>query len=89
MADAWIRTGTYKRILLVGSEIHSTGLDVSTRGRDVSVIFGDGAGAALLEATDDPGRGVLASSSTPTVASPPTSGPTSPARSTARATPTP
>jgi len=43
----------------VGSEIHSTGLDVSTRGRDVSVIFGDGAGAALLEATEDPGRGVL------------------------------
>ena len=59
VADAWIRTGTYKRILLVGSETHSTGLDVSTRGRDVSVIFGDGAAAALLEATDDPGRGVL------------------------------
>jgi 3-oxoacyl-[acyl-carrier-protein] synthase-3 len=46
-------------VLLVGSEVHSTGLDVSTRGRDVAVIFGDGAGAALLEATDDPGRGVL------------------------------
>jgi 3-oxoacyl-[acyl-carrier-protein] synthase-3 len=60
VADAWIRTGTYKRILLVGSEIHSTGLDISTAGRDVSVIFGDGAAAALLEATDDPGRGVLA-----------------------------
>jgi len=59
VADAWIRIGMYRRILLVGSEIHSTGLDVSTRGRDVSVIFGDGAGAALLEATDDPGRGVL------------------------------
>jgi 3-oxoacyl-[acyl-carrier-protein] synthase III len=59
VADAWIRTGTYKRVLLVGSEIHSTGLDVSTRGRDVSVIFGDGAGAALLEATDEPDRGVL------------------------------
>jgi 3-oxoacyl-[acyl-carrier-protein] synthase-3 len=49
----------YRRILLVGSEVHSTGLDVSTRGRDVTVIFGDGAGAALLEATDDPARGVL------------------------------
>jgi 3-oxoacyl-[acyl-carrier-protein] synthase-3 len=60
VADAWIRAGVYKRILLVGSEVHSTGLDVTTRGRDVSVIFGDGAGAALLEATDDPGRGVLA-----------------------------
>ncbi len=59
VADAWIRVGMYRRILLVGSEIHSTGLDVSTRGRDVSVIFGDGAGAALLEATDDPDRGVL------------------------------
>jgi 3-oxoacyl-[acyl-carrier-protein] synthase III len=60
VADAWIRTGTYKKILLVGSETHSTGLDISTRGRDVSVIFGDGAAAALLEATDDPARGVLA-----------------------------
>jgi 3-oxoacyl-[acyl-carrier-protein] synthase III len=59
VADAWIRGGTYKRVLLVGSEVHSTGLDVSTRGRDVSVIFGDGAGAALLEATDEPNRGVL------------------------------
>jgi 3-oxoacyl-[acyl-carrier-protein] synthase-3 len=59
VADAWIRAGVYKRILLVGSEVHSTGLDVTTRGRDVSVIFGDGAGAALLEATDDPDRGVL------------------------------
>ncbi len=59
VADAWIRIGMYRRILLVGSEIHSTGLDVTTRGRDVAVIFGDGAGAALLEATDDPGRGVL------------------------------
>jgi 3-oxoacyl-[acyl-carrier-protein] synthase III len=60
VADAWIRTGTYKRILLVGSETHSTGLDVSTRGRDVSVIFGDGAAATLLEATEEPDRGVLA-----------------------------
>jgi 3-oxoacyl-[acyl-carrier-protein] synthase-3 len=59
VADAWIRIGMYRRVLLVGSEIHSTGLDVSTRGRDVAVIFGDGAGAALLEATDDPDRGVL------------------------------
>lgn len=59
VADAWIRTGMYRRILLVGSEIHSTGLDVTTRGRDVAVIFGDGAGAALIEATDEPDRGVL------------------------------
>ncbi len=59
VADAWIRVGMFRRILLVGSEIHSTGLDVSTKGRDTAVIFGDGAGAALLEATDEPGRGVL------------------------------
>ncbi|HEY8206255.1 MAG TPA: beta-ketoacyl-ACP synthase III [Myxococcaceae bacterium] len=59
VADAWIRSGQYKKVLLVGAEVHSTGLDVSTRGRDVSVIFGDGAGAACLEATEDPNRGVL------------------------------
>lgn len=59
VADAWIRTGQFRRVLLVGAEIHSTGLDISTRGRDVSVIFGDGAAATLLEPTDDPGRGVL------------------------------
>lgn len=53
IADAWIRTGMYKRILIVGSEIHSTSLDISTRGRDVSVLFGDGAGAAIVEATSD------------------------------------
>jgi 3-oxoacyl-[acyl-carrier-protein] synthase-3 len=54
MADAFIRTGQYKHILVIGSEVHSTGLDVSTRGRDVTVLFGDGAGAALLgRATDD------------------------------------
>lgn len=59
VADAWIRAGQYRTILLVGVEIHSTGLDVSTRGRDIAVLFGDGAGAAILQATDEPGRGVL------------------------------
>ncbi len=59
VADAWIRAGVYRRVLLVGAEVHSTGLDVSTPGRDVTVIFGDGAGAACLEASEDPGRGVL------------------------------
>jgi len=44
-ADALIRTGVYKNILLVGAEVHSTGLDFSDRGRDVTVLFGDGAGA--------------------------------------------
>lgn len=58
VADAWIRSGQYRTVLLVGVEIHSTGLDVSTRGRDLTVLFGDGAGAAVLSATDDD-RGVL------------------------------
>jgi len=58
IADQYIRTGTYKNILLVGSEIHSTGLDLSTGGRDVAVLFGDGAGAAIISATDEE-RGVL------------------------------
>lgn len=59
IADAWIRTGQYRTVLLVGVEIQSTGLDVSTRGRDMAVLFGDGAGAALLGAGDQEGRGVL------------------------------
>jgi 3-oxoacyl-[acyl-carrier-protein] synthase-3 len=59
VADAWIRVGQYRTILLVGVEIQSTGLDLSTRGRDMAVLFGDGAGAAVLQATDDPDRGVL------------------------------
>ena len=49
IADAWIKTGTYKCVLVVGSEIHSTGLDQSPEGRDIGVLFGDGAGAAVLE----------------------------------------
>ncbi len=60
LADAWIRTGAYRRVLLVGSEIHSTGLNLSTAGRDVSVIFGDGAAVAILGPTNDPDRGLLA-----------------------------
>ena len=59
VADAWIRTGTYRRILVVGQEIQSTGMDVSTRGRNTAVIFADGAGAVVLGPTDDPGRGIL------------------------------
>ena len=55
-ADAFIRSGIYRRILFVGAEVHSTGLDVSTAGRDVTVIFGDGAAAVCFEAleTDEP-----------------------------------
>ncbi len=59
VADAWIRSGQYKTILLVGVEIQSTGLDLTTRGRDLAVLFGDGAGAAVLTATEEEGRGVL------------------------------
>jgi 3-oxoacyl-[acyl-carrier-protein] synthase III len=60
MADALIAGGRYRRVLVVGCEVHSTGLDVSTAGRDVSVIFGDGAGAVLLEATkDEEGPGLI------------------------------
>ncbi|MBS1119768.1 MAG: 3-oxoacyl-(acyl-carrier-protein) synthase [Deltaproteobacteria bacterium] len=54
IADAFIRMGQYKNILMIGSEVHSTGLDISTAGRDVTVIFGDGAGAVVVgRATDD------------------------------------
>ena len=54
-ADALIRAGNHQRVLVVGCEVHSTGLDVTTRGRDVAVIFGDGAGAVLLEANRSDG----------------------------------
>ncbi|MBT8372225.1 MAG: beta-ketoacyl-ACP synthase 3, partial [Deltaproteobacteria bacterium] len=61
-ADAYIRSDLANRILLVGAEVHSTGLDISTAGRDVAVIFGDGAGAVCLEASEsDEPMGVLAS----------------------------
>jgi 3-oxoacyl-[acyl-carrier-protein] synthase-3 len=61
-ADAYIRSNLANRILLVGAEVHSTGLDISTRGRDVTVIFGDGAAAVCLEAVEsDRDVGVLAS----------------------------
>ena len=54
IADAYIRTGMFKHILLIGSEVHSTGLDVSTAGRDITVLFGDGAGAVVIgRATDE------------------------------------
>ncbi len=59
VADQFIKTGMYKNILIIGSEVHSTGLDMTTRGRGVSVIFGDGAGAAVLSRSETPGKGVL------------------------------
>jgi 3-oxoacyl-[acyl-carrier-protein] synthase-3 len=59
-ADQFIRTGTYRRILLVASEVQSTNLDYSDLGRDMAVLFGDGAGAVILEPNDtDDGRGIL------------------------------
>ena len=51
----------YKNVLVIGSEVHSTGLDMTTRGRGVSVIFGDGAGAAVLSREEDPTKGILSS----------------------------
>lgn len=59
VADAWVRTGQYRRVLLVGAEVHSTGLDYGPEGRDVGVLFGDGAGAVILGPTEDGDRGVL------------------------------
>lgn len=58
VADQFIRSGMYKNILVVGSEKHSFGLDLTTRGRNVSVIFGDGAGAVVLQPTEED-RGML------------------------------
>jgi 3-oxoacyl-[acyl-carrier-protein] synthase-3 len=59
-ADAFIRAGTYRCVLVIGAEVQSTGLDLTTAGRDMAVLFGDGAGAAVVEPCED-GRGVLAS----------------------------
>lgn len=59
IADQFIKTGMYKNILVVGSEKHSYALDFSTRGRAVSVIFGDGAGAAVLQPASEAGKGIL------------------------------
>ncbi len=59
VADAFIRSGSWRRALVVGQEIQSTRMDVSSAGRNTAVIFADGAGAAILGATDDPDRGIL------------------------------
>lgn len=59
VADQFIKTGMYKNILVIGSELHSHGLDKTTRGRAVSVIFGDGAGAAVLTREEDTTKGIL------------------------------
>jgi 3-oxoacyl-[acyl-carrier-protein] synthase-3 len=59
IADQFIQTGMYKNILVIGSEKHSFGLDFSTRGRNISVIFGDGAGAVVLQPTQKANQGIL------------------------------
>jgi 3-oxoacyl-[acyl-carrier-protein] synthase-3 len=53
IADAYIRTGSFKHVLVIGSEVHSTGLDITTAGRDVTVLFGDGAGAVVIGRAED------------------------------------
>ncbi|MEH0154297.1 beta-ketoacyl-ACP synthase III [Limibacter armeniacum] len=59
IADQYIKTGMYKNVLVVGSEIHSSGLDFTDHGRHITVLFGDGAGAAVLTATEEEGKGIL------------------------------
>ncbi len=58
IAEQYIRTGTFKNILLIGAEVQSTAMDLTNAGRDTAIIFGDGAGAAIISATDED-RGVL------------------------------
>ncbi|MCL4125910.1 UNVERIFIED_CONTAM: hypothetical protein GTU68_062706 [Idotea baltica] len=59
VADQFVKTGMYKNVLLIGAEMHSMGLDFNTRGRNVTVIFGDGAGAVVLQPTEDNTKGIL------------------------------
>ncbi len=59
IADAWIKAGMYKRVALVGGEVHSTGLDFSDEGRDVAVLFGDGAACAIVGEAAEEGQGVI------------------------------
>lgn len=58
-ADAFIRTGMYKNILVIGAEVHSSALNFTDEGRDVAVLFGDGAGAVVVSPSEDPERGIL------------------------------
>lgn len=61
VADQFIKTGMYKNILIIGSELQSHGIDKTTRGRNISVIFGDGAGAAVLSRETNNTKGILSS----------------------------
>jgi 3-oxoacyl-[acyl-carrier-protein] synthase-3 len=60
VAEAYVKAGFYDHVLVIGAEVQSTGLDMSTAGRDVSVLFGDGGGAAIVGPTA-PGKGILSS----------------------------
>ncbi len=60
VAKAWVETGAYQNVLVVGAEVHSTGIELTERGRNVAVLFGDGAGAALVGPSPDPDKGILA-----------------------------
>lgn len=59
VADGWIRTGLYDKILVVGSEVHSSGVEFADRGRDVAVLFGDGAGAVVMGRAEEDDKGLL------------------------------
>lgn len=59
VADQFVKTGMYKNVLVIGAENHSGGLDKTTRGRNVSVIFGDGAGAVVVQRSEDESKGIL------------------------------
>lgn len=59
VASQFVETGMYKNVLVVGAEVQSMALDLSTRGRGISVIFGDGAGAVVLQPTEEEGKGIL------------------------------
>ncbi len=59
VADAWVKCGMYQRIALVGAEVHSTGIDFTDEGRDVTVLFGDGAACAILGPTEDENTGII------------------------------
>jgi 3-oxoacyl-[acyl-carrier-protein] synthase-3 len=59
VADAFVRIGMYKRVLVVGSEVHSSALNFTFQGRDVAVLFGDGAGAVIVGPSEDDSKGIL------------------------------
>jgi 3-oxoacyl-[acyl-carrier-protein] synthase-3 len=61
VADAFVRMGMYKRVLVVGSEVHSSALHYTKEGRDVAVLFGDGAGAVMVGPSEDGSSGIISS----------------------------